>query len=274
MANSFFTTAGDEWFNPTDHSRGPWHPDHCHAGPPTGLLARGMETRLHAETGISAKDPGLQRLTRMTVTLHRPLPMAGIRVESSIRRLGRSVSLTSAQLFDREGKTCASAEGLHMLVKEPHNYPTHSQHFGSATDATPGPFPISPSAHDLPAFTHGVETRYPTGHDSQPGPTTLWLKTVPLLPNETPSPFQRMCPLADCGNALGRNAEPDVITFVNPDLTLLLYRDPIGEWLGSQSTGCWDSSGIGMADALLFDEHGIVGRAVQTLLLSPVDTGV
>ena len=93
------------------------------------------------------------------------------------------------------------------------------------------------------------------------------MKTVPLLATETPSPFQRLCPLADCGNAFGRNAEPWEVNFMNPDLTILLHREPQGEWLGTNSTGYWEDTGIGMADAQLFDESGSVGRALQTLLL-------
>ena len=54
---------------------------------------------------------------------------------------------------------------------------------------------------------------------------------------------------------------------MNPDLTILLHREPQGEWLGTNSTGYWEDTGIGMADAQLFDESGSVGRALQTLLL-------
>jgi hypothetical protein len=113
-----------------------------------------------------------------------------------------------------------------------------------------------------------VEVRYPPGQDPEPGPTTVWMRALPLLPDETPSPFQRICPLADCGNAIGRNAEPAEMGFMNVDLTIVLHRDPIGEWLGSRAVSRWEPTGIGMADALLFDGGGVVGRAVQTLLLT------
>jgi hypothetical protein len=93
------------------------------------------------------------------------------------------------------------------------------------------------------------------------------MKTVALLPDEVPSPFQRMCPLADCGNAFGRNADLQQVQFMNTDLTLSLHRDPVGEWLGTQSVGYWQANGIGLADATLYDARGAVGRALQTLLL-------
>jgi hypothetical protein len=96
------------------------------------------------------------------------------------------------------------------------------------------------------------------------------MRTIPLLAGEEPSPFQRICPLADSGNAIGRNAEPDEIGFVNPDLTVVLHRRPEGLWLGSEAVSFWQPTGIGLADALLFDHRGTVGRALQTLLLRPM----
>jgi len=154
-----------------------------------------------------------------------------------------------------------------MLEQAPTDYPTHSVKPLNPADAHEGPFPIQ-TLHDQPAFNgKGVQVRYPCGENNGPGPTTVWMKTVPLLESETPSAFQRICPLADCGNAFGRNAEPTEVSFVNPDLTIALHRDPKGDWLGSQSVGYWEPSGQGLADALLFDEHGAVGRALQTMLL-------
>lgn len=257
MSNSFFTSTNNDWFQPTEHTRGPWDEHACHAGPPTGLLARAMEQLLPA-----------QRLTRLTVNLQRPVPFAGFRVEATIVRQGRTVSLSEARLIDGQNKVVITATGLHLSPAKQADMPTFEQNFGSPDDAQVGEFPIKDTLHDKPAFNgDGVEVRYPEGQTRLPGPTTAWLKTVPLLNYETPTPFQRMCPLADCGNAFGRNAEPADVTFMNTDLTLVLHRDPEGEWLGSQSVGYWEPNGIGLADALLFDEQGVVGRAMQTLIL-------
>lgn len=262
MTDTFFTSDDNIWFTPTAHARGPWSEHHCHAGPPTGLIARAIEFLVPT-----------QRLTRLTVNLTRPVPHAGFSVDATLVRQGRTVSITTADITDGEGKVCATAHGLLMQPQEDFPFPTHQQSIGSPDDATPGPFPIEQTLHDKPAFNGaGVQTRYPEGEKPGPGPTTVWLKTVPLLPDEDTSPFQRICPLADCGNAISRNAEASEVNFMNPDLTLVLQRDPIGQWLGSQAEGYWESNGIGMADALLFDQSGVVGRAIQTLLLRPVQS--
>jgi len=256
VAKSFFTTEDEQWFTPTEHTRGPWDPEACHAGPPTGLLARAVEKLIPEK-----------RLIRLTVDLLRPIPFTGFQVIASITRNGRSTAASTASLVNLDGKTIASASALHMFEQAPTEYPTHSIEAMDPADANDGPFPIQ-TLHDQPAFNGaGVQIRYPIGEHSGPGPTAVWMKTVPLLESETPSAFQRICPLADCGNAFGRNAEPSKVSFVNPDLTIVLHRDPIGEWLGSQSAGYWEPSGQGLADALLFDKHGAVGRALQTVLL-------
>ena len=157
---------------------------------------------------------------------------------------------------------------MHLTPTQHQNLPTQVQHMGDPETATPGLFPITQTLHGKPAFNgNGVSVRYPAGQDHLPGPTTAWLKTVPLLDYEVPSPFQKICPLADCGNAFGRNADSAEVTFMNTDLTVVLHRDPVGDWLGTQSQGYWEPNGIGLADAMLFDARGCVGRAMQTLAL-------
>jgi hypothetical protein len=37
--------------------------------------------------------------------------------------------------------------------------------------------------------------------------------------------------------------------------------------MGSRATSVWQPTGVGLADALLFDDEGPVGRALQTLLV-------
>jgi hypothetical protein len=243
--DSFLELDG-EWYRPTSHTRGPWDPDACHGGPPAGAIARELELLV----------PGAP-LRRLTLDLLRPVPFAGFRVVPELIHGGRTVSSTAAELVDAEGRVCARARGLHIASSEPTDLPTVEPRHpgGSPAEAPDGPFPIQQALHDLPAFNDpsGVRMRYPVGHDNSPGPTITWMQTVPLLPDEVPSPFQRICALADSGNAISRNAQPEEVNFVNPDLTLVLHRNPVGEWLGSQAESHWQPDGV--------------GRALQTLVL-------
>lgn len=267
MPDSFFTieTTADrgEWIVPTDHSRGPWDPDACHGGPPTAMLVRALERAL----------PEL-RLARISVDLGRPVPMTGFRVDAEVVRAGRATGNTRAVLIDGDDKVRATATGMHVAVGADPLFEGTLDNSGISTpvvaDAAPGEFPIGPSAHGRPGFRSAVEVRYPPGEDNAPGSTTLFMSTVPLLADEQASPFQRISPLADCGNAFSRHADPHQVQFVNTDLVIALHRDPVGQWLGSRVVSHWQPTGVGLADALLFDDLGPVGRALQTMLLRPV----
>jgi hypothetical protein len=253
-----------EWFAPTDHCRGPWDPDACHAGPPSGLLVRAIERAV----------PEF-RLARISVELAKPIPMVGFHIDAEVTRQGKNVAGTRAAIVDAEGVVRVTAVGLHVAEQHPPLFAGTRDNSGAATprvvDARPGPFPIDAGRHHgRPGFSgEAVEMRYPPGEDREPGASTVWMRTAALLPGEAPSPFQRICPLADCGNAFSRHAEPWEIAFVNADLTITLHRDPVGEWLGSHSVSWWQPGGVGLADALLFDDEGPVGRALQTMVLRP-----
>ncbi len=239
-------------------SRGPWSADHCHAGPVAGLIARAAE-QLFPE----------QVLTRLTIDLIRPVAMAGFKVNAQISRQGRTVSTGTVQLHGLDGKLCASATTSHLANIEFPGVPGLAGAPIERGDASDGTFPIRKTAHDLPCFPDFVEVLYPPGETLEPGPTCLWMRTPGLIPGETPSPFQRLCPLADCGNALSRNAELQEVTFVNTDLTIVAHRLPRGTWLASSSRSHWHSTGVGLSVAELSDEHGPVASALQTLVLRP-----
>jgi hypothetical protein len=256
MTGAFFTIDGD-WFLPTEHCRGPWDPNACHAGPPAGLLARASERLLPDE-----------QLVRLTVDLTRPIPYAGFRIDAAVTRKGRTVSTTEMTIVDEDGRPVVAARGMHIAPTDLGDVPTAASATPHLAEAQPGAFPFAAGGHGLPMFSGAVEMRYPPGDDPGPGPTRAWMRTVPLLADEAPSPFQRICPLADCGNAISRNANPLPLTFINTDLTILLHRPPVGEWLGMDSISRWEPNGVGMSDSLLFDDEGPVGRALQTLVIN------
>ena len=98
----------------------------------------------------------------------------------------------------------------------------------------------------------------------------MWMRTaVPILVDEEPSPFQKICPLADSGNGISYNDYLDRIHFLNTDLTVSVHREPVGDWFCSRAISHWQADGTGVADAELFDRAGPVGRALQHVLLMP-----
>lgn len=252
-----------EWFTPNEFARGPWDPDACHGGPPSAVLVRAMERAVPA-----------MRLVRVTVDLAKPVPMAGFSIHTDVTRSGRSVAATRVTLNDGEGRVRATAIGLHIAALDTPMFDGMRDNAGvrwpRLADAAPGAFPIRRIRHDLTGFRDSVEMRYPPGSAAgDVGSNTVWMRTIGIVAGEQPTPFQRICPLADCGNAFSRHADADGVSFVNPDLAIALHREPAGDWLGMRSVSQWQPDGIGLVASTLFDDAGPVGTATQTLLLRP-----
>ena len=111
-----------------------------------------------------------------------------------------------------------------------------------------------------------MEIVFARGKFLEPGPATVWMRPrVALVEGEELTPLQRVMVAADGGNGVSAPLDWSDFIFINTDLTVHLLRPPGGEWV------CLDSvthvDGIGMTDTALWDEHGRIGRAAQTLLV-------
>jgi hypothetical protein len=103
----------------------------------------------------------------------------------------------------------------------------------------------------------------------EPGPTTAWARMrCPLVSDEAPSPLQRTVILADSGN--GASSEMDLKSwlFINPELTVHLHREAIGEWVCLDATTIVSEGGTGLATSVLWDQRGRIGRGAQALLIA------
>jgi hypothetical protein len=91
----------------------------------------------------------------------------------------------------------------------------------------------------------------------------------PLLPGQTLTPLARLAATADFGNGVSAVLPFDRYLFINADLTIHLHRHPLGEWIGLHARTLLRSGGVGLAESVLHDVHGPVGRAFQTLVVEP-----
>ncbi|MCE8526348.1 thioesterase family protein [Ruegeria pomeroyi] len=256
----YFTETEPGLFVGNDPARGPWSPDHCHAGPVTGLVARAAE---------AAAGPD-KMLTRLTLDVLKPLPLAGLRITTEITRNSRTLTTTRLALHDDEGTLCLTGTSMHLVRKELGEVPTATVPTPDFDRARPGPALLVGKLHDQPAFGQFIEMAYPEGEDLGPGPKTVWMKAPHLLATEAPSPIQAICPLADCGNGISWNEPPVRFGFMNTDLTLQIHREPQGDWFAAEAVSHWQPNGIGMSQAVLYDTVGPVGMALQTLVLHPM----
>lgn len=256
---SFFVAEGDA-FRATELTRGPWSNEHQHAGPPAALLAHVLERDL----------PPAMAVARLTVELLRPIPIALLRATPAVLRAGRKVQWLSADLAAADGTLLARAHAVAMRTAElalPVKGDPVADPIASPADSAPFQFDFFLSAV---GYHTGMEGRLARGRVGQ-GPVAMWMRMrQPLLPDQPPSPLQRVMIAADSGNGVSQVLDPRRFTFVNPDLTVYLHRPPVGEWVCLDARTIPQERGIGLADTRLLDEQGPIGRSVQSLLIDTV----
>ncbi len=77
------------------------------------------------------------------------------------------------------------------------------------------------------------------------------------------------CAAADFGSGVGNPVRMTRAAAINPEVTIHVHRHPISEWVCLESGGWAQPHGVGLAETRLHDERGVIGRAVQSLLVEP-----
>jgi hypothetical protein len=246
-----------ESFLATELALGPWAPGALHGGAPAALL-------LHALADASP-SPAL-RPARITYEFLRPVPVGPLDVRIEVVRPGRRVTLLDGFLTDPEGVEVARARALLLVPSEL-----------DAGTATPPPFP-GPEAgqtndwtDQAPMFaTHAMEIRFVEGVFRRPGPATAWFRLRhPLIAGEPTAPLELVAAAGDFGNGIASELSWSEHMFINPDLTLYIEREPAGEWVALQSQMRVTQGSVAIAESVLWDERGRIGRAIQALLVGP-----
>ena len=246
---------------PTELARGPWSPHAQHGGASASLLA-GLLERF---------DPGPADFTaRLSVDFMRPVPLAPLRVERSTLRPGKKVQIVQGSLF-ADDVEIVRATALRIRTLDERFEDVSSE---GRVDALPPPTDAQPLSlrivtDDSVGFWDAVEVSTAFGTFGVPSErTAVWFRLrVPVIAGETPSPLQRVAAVADFANGLGMDVPRDRYTFINPDLTVVLHRAPVGEWVALDGSSFPEAEGIGVAECALHDEQGRIGRALQTIIL-------
>ena len=238
-------------------TRGPWHPDHQHAGPPSALICRAVE-RAAAE--------GLTHLGRLTVNLFRPAPIGDCRIETAEDYLGRNAGHYSGRLLagDKEIARFTALMQREDDLPIPAGAPGHPppQAPRSVSESPPVAFPFP--GVDL-GYPDLVENRIAAGEFFS-GPCAAWFRMKhPLVKGEQPSPYQRVAVAADSGNGISAVLDFGKYVFVNCDLTINLFCRPEGDWICLEARSLFSGNGCGLAESALYDERGLIGRATQSL---------
>jgi len=259
LPDSVFEVDGDVAV-PTELARGPWSPHAQHGGAPSALLAGELEG---FELG-TATFPA-----RFTLELMRPVPLQPLRIERSTIRPGKKVQLVQGSLF--AGDTEVVRATLLRLREQPVDLAAEVVAGEYEPMPPPGaPHPLIPrSGASLgTGFWNTVDVSRVGGGWDQPGPSDMWLcLTVPIVAGRANSPFQRVTAAADFGNGVAAAFDRGRYSCINPDLTITLHRLPVGEWVGLDSATYPERNGYGVAESVLHDEQGRIGRGIQTVLV-------
>lgn len=256
VAEALYLPDGDQLV-PTELTGGPWSAEAQHGGAIASLLARAVE---------AVPAPVAMQTVRLTVELLRPVPLRPLRIETTVPRPGKRVQLVDAVVTVGDTEV-ARALGLRIRTA---SVPVPDE--PEPPDYGPEPVagaPLSLKGRlELASFLRAVDFRFIRGSGDALGPATAWSRLrVPVVPGEEPSPLQRTAAVADFGNGISRVVDFSTHIFINADLTVALSRPPVGEWVGLDMVTRLSPDGYGQAETQVFDRHGPVGRAIQSLII-------
>lgn len=253
ISEPVFVRDGDT-FVPTGHARGPWDPDAQHGGAPTALLAELVQA------------PGMV-VTRMTFDLLGPVPLVPLTATTTVVKPGKRFQVLEAELR-AEGRAVVQARVVRLRRA--------ALAVTATPSAAPPPVPSAPTpiAHGI--FDRSAEGFHRTAMDIrlvqgsfvEPGPAQAWFRLArPLIDAAPPSPLARIAAAADFGSGIGSVLDWETHLFINPDVSIHVHREPVGEWVFLDSTSWPEPTGVGICITRIFDARGPVGLAGQSLYL-------
>jgi len=251
--SAFYLPSGAGRFESTTHTAGPWDQRSQHAGPPAALLGRALEA-------LEPRDGTL--IARVTFDILGPVPVAEVEVEARVARPGRTVELLEAEL---------KADGRVAMTARAWRLPVTTARAAGELDTPPPPRPPEPTPppHDF-GYGHAVDLRFARGGWFEPGPACAWTRLrVGIVPDEEPTPLQRVLAVADSGNGISAVLAWDDWLFINPELTVHVLRPAEGEWVVLDAATSIAPGGAGVARSVLSDARGPVAYGAQSLLVAP-----
>jgi len=267
MPASLFERDGSAYV-PTELAHGPWARGFLHGGPVCGLAAYAAETL----------KPGVEFVAaRLVVDLHRPVPMAPLELVATRERASRRLALVNVAIL-ADGREVSRASALFVRRSEaPPQAPAGRAlaALAAAEDQEPRTL-VSREVIGLipPGFHCEVELRWAPKQHAEA--RAAWLRMpMAFVDDETASPFVRSATLSDLGNAIATMARradgAPPVSYINPDVTLYLEREPRGEWIGLELDTLSETDGVGLAHVVLHDGDGPFGRALSARLFNPIE---
>ena len=249
-----FVPEGDG-FRPTEWAVGPWSADTLQGSAFGALLARVVERSEAAEAMVAA---------RLSFDLWRPVTRERLAPALTVLREGRKARTVEASLVqaDRPVARCTAV----LLKTDPASVPAAPERAAPAAGPEAGR-PVAPQVRAWSPFFTGVDTRVVEGDLLTPGPATAWFNLGrPLVAGEENSPLVHAVSAADLASGISAVVDLRAWSFINADLTVVLWRLPHPPWIRLAAETAVGDQGTGVAHGVLADRDGAFGRCEQTLL--------
>ncbi|UJP10004.1 thioesterase family protein [Microbacterium sp. KUDC0406] len=257
---AYFERLGETTFRATSATEGAWNVTEQHIAPTLGLLAHLMQL----EHATRHEHP--LSLAKVNYDILGVIPIDEVEVQVRVLRPGRTIELLEATM-SHDGRPAAVARAWFL---KPHD----------TADVAGAAFPTMPSRDGMPSWDApkwpGAFVRTPDIRRSEqfPGRAHSWIRPlIPLIEGEEISPTARMLGLVDIANGLTPRVSPSEVAFPNLDLSAHLLREPVGDWLGFDTTMSIGPGGLGVTHTVLHDDEGPIGTSVQELTVRPLPVG-
>ncbi len=231
---------------------------------------------LFARAAEEAAAEADMRVVRLTVDLFRPVPLAPLDLTWRFVRKGGRLANVEASLTP-PGENEPISRAIAVLLREtPGQAPSWE-----APSAPPPPPDTLESATLMPKAARDVAP--PGFHwsfdirmtEDEHGPAAWITSPLDLCPGEPMTPIQRSAAVADLTFGLSGRILLDRhqvatnrprIMMINTDTTLYWQRPPQGDWFAFRHAMLADEDGVGIAETVLYDRAGRLGRSLQALV--------
>lgn len=254
---SYFERLGPASFRATRHVSGAWNEAEQHIAPALGLLAHVIESDRDAR-----RDDG-PVMARLSYDILGTVPVGPVDTAVEVLRPGRTIELVEAAL-SHGGRTVVRARAWLMQPR-----PT-AELAGSTLSRIAPPEdtePWDPTAVWPGGFIESVEVRRTS---AGPGRASFWVRTpIMLVDDDKVSTLAAAAGLFDIANGMAVRADPQKVAFPNLDLTVHLFAEPRGDWVGFDTSVSFGADGIGLTSTVLHDTSGPIGTMSQILTVRP-----
>jgi Thioesterase-like superfamily len=255
---SYFVRSDERRVHPTRASSGAWNPDELHVSPVNGLVMHELERWL------AERPPDDKLVTRISSDYLGVLGFDECDVTCEVIRTGRSVELVEVVVTQNE----RAAIRTRIWRVSASDTTTVA---GGAREPLPPPeqaAPLDLSTVWAGDYVASVDLR--TVGTPAPGRAAGWITTaLSVVEDEPVSDLTRFALLVDTMNGVAVRRPPQEWLFPNVDLTIHLFRQPRGPWLGLETEVTFGPTGHGRTSSELHDGGGHVGHAEQSLLVRP-----